>query len=241
MSEARPQASAGTVLVVEDDAKTADTISLYLRHEGFRVTVAPDGVVGRHRVEAERFDLVILDRMLPGADGIEVCRHLRRHADTPVIMLTAMVDEHDRLEGFAAGVDDYVPKPFSPRELVARAHAVLRRVGVQRDRREGSLRLGVLYLAEATREAWLGERPLGLSPTEFRLLWILAATPGRVCTRQELSERALKSGGESDLRTVDAHVKNLRRKLDPDGPPDACIETIFAVGYRLLAGAFRNA
>ncbi|MCC6317565.1 MAG: response regulator transcription factor [Gemmatimonadaceae bacterium] len=229
------------MLVVEDDTKTAETIALYLRHEGFRVTHAPDGVVGRHRVAAERFDLVILDRMLPGADGIDVCRHLREHADTPVIMLTAMVDEHDRLEGFAAGVDDYVPKPFSPRELVARAHAVLRRVGVQRDRREGSLRLGTLYLAEATREAWLGERALALSPTEFRLLWILAATPGRVCSRSELSERALRSAGESDLRTVDAHVKNLRRKLDPGGPADACIETIFAVGYRLLAGAFRHA
>ena len=229
------------MLVVEDDTKTADTISLYLRHEGFRVTIAPDGVVGRHRVGAEQFDLVILDRMLPGADGLEVCRHLRSHADTPVIMLTAMVDESERLEGFAAGVDDYVIKPFSPRELVARAHAVLRRAGVQRDRRDGSLRLGTLYLAESTREAWLGTRALGLSPTEFRLLWTMAAAPGRVLSREELAGRALRSRGESDLRTVDAHVKNLRRKLDPGAAADTFIETVFAAGYRLLAGAFRRA
>lgn len=241
MSEPTLRGAGASVLVVEDDRKTADTIALYLRHEGFSVTVASDGIEGRHRAGSEAYDLIVVDRMLPGVDGIEVCRHLRTVADTPVIMLTALIEEQERLEGFAVGVDDYVAKPFSPRELVARAHAVLRRAGAQRARREGSVRVGVLLLAGATREAWLGERALGLSPTEFRILWTLAAAPGRVLTRDDLAERALRGGSETDPRTVDVHIKNLRRKLGGETAAETYIETVFALGYRLRTGALRRA
>jgi len=229
-----------TALVIEDDYKTADTVSLYLRHGGFRVTVAHDGSRGLELATRESFDLVVLDRMLPGVDGVELCRRLRRDSNAPVIMLTAMVEEEDRLEGFQAGVDDYVTKPFSPRELLARAEAVLRRTGLREGHRRSLIRVGRLALDPAGHTAWLGERELELSPTEFRLLQAMAAAPGKVFERQELADRALPEGGAPDLRTVDAHIKNLRRKLDSaDGP--SCIVTVFGIGYRLSAEACRGA
>jgi len=228
-----------SVLVVEDDFKTADTVALYLRHGGFRVAVARDGVHGLDLATQEPFDLVVLDRMLPGLDGVELCRRLRARSEVPVIMLTALVEEEDRLEGFRAGVDDYVSKPFSPRELLARAEAVLRRVGIQRGHRRGTVRVGRLAIDPEGHGAWFGERPLDLSPTEFRLLLTLASAPGKVFERQELADRALPEGGTADLRTVDAHIKNLRRKLDTEGQP-SCIATVFSIGYRLSAEACRN-
>ncbi|NOT09331.1 MAG: response regulator transcription factor [Gemmatimonadales bacterium] len=229
-----------TILVVEDDGKTADTVSLYLRHAGFKVAVAPNGLEGLRRATAEPFDLVILDRMLPGLSGEEICRRLKSAADVPVIILTAMVEEEDRLDGFKAGVDDYVTKPFSPRELVARVRAVLRRAGGSKERGGDTVRVGALVLDQDAREAWLGDRALELSPTEFRMLTVLARAPGKVFPREELAERILREGSEADIRTVDAHVKNLRRKLDRGGS-DSCIMTVFGVGYRLSAEACRRA
>ncbi len=216
-------------------------VSLYLRHAGYRVTLARTGPEGLRRASTEAFDLVVLDRMLPQLDGVEVCRRLRAAADVPVVMLTAMVEEEDRLQGFGAGVDDYVTKPFSPRELVARVQAVLKRSGAPRPQRGNATRVGALVVDVEAREAWLGNRALGLSPTEFRLLHILAGAPNKVFSRQELADRVLReSSAGADPRTIDAHIKNLRRKLDGGTDPSK-ITTVFGVGYRLSAEACQSA
>ncbi|MBL8959385.1 MAG: response regulator transcription factor [Gemmatimonadetes bacterium] len=226
------------VLLVEDEPKTADTVALYLRHGGFRVTVSRHGAEARDLLVASRYDLVVLDRMLPGVDGLALARQVREAADVPIIMLTAMVDEEDRLTGFAAGVDDYVPKPFSPRELVARCQAVLRRAEVQREREAGGVRLGTLYIPADGAEVFVAGARVALSPTEVRLLQVLARAGGRVVSRDDLAERALRGGTEAGARTVDAHVKNLRRKLEAAGV--SCIETVFGSGYRVDVAAVRR-
>ena len=227
------------ILVVEDDRKTADTVALYLRHEGFEVTLTANGSEGARLGAELPFDLCVLDRMLPGADGLTICRAIRERSSVPVIMLTAMVSEEERLQGFAAGVDDYVTKPFSPRELMARVRAVLRRTHLQREARVGIVRVGGLILDHERREARLHDRTLDMSPTEFRLLYVLAKSAGRVFTRDELAERALPEGSEATARTIDAHVKNLRRKLDGEDASERAshIDTVFGVGYRLNAEA----
>lgn len=225
-----------SILVVEDDFRTADTIALYLRHAGFRVAVAHDGKAGLERATREPFDLVVLDRMLPGVEGDRICERIRSSSTVPVIMVTARVGERERLEGFDLGADDYVVKPFSPRELVARVRAVLRRVALGRERARGVVRAGSITLDPETHEAWRGPRRLELSPTEFRLLHALAAAPGRIFSRRELVDRALP-GHDVTERTVDAHVKNLRRKLDPDRERPSRIRTVTGRGYQLLREA----
>ncbi len=227
------------VLLVEDEAKTAETVALYLRHAGYRVTVSHDGREAQERLATSAFDLVLLDRMLPGVDGLALARQLRAGSDVPVIMLTALVDEADRLEGFAAGVDDYVTKPFSPRELLARCQAVLRRIKVERQRASGGVRVGVLSVETDGGPAWLGGQRLALSPTESRVLLHLMRAGGRAVSREDLTERALRTSGSAGVRTVDAHVKNLRRKLETAGVH--CVETVFGVGYRLDPAAVRRA
>ena len=226
------------VLLVEDEPKTADTVALYLRHGGFRVTVSRDGAEASAMLSASRFDLIVLDRMLPGLDGLALARQARATADVPIIMLTAMVHEDDRLDGFEAGVDDYVSKPFSPRELVARCQAVLRRAELQRERDAGGVRIGSLFIPAEASEAFVAGVRIALSPTEARLLQILARAGGRVVSRDDLAERGLRGGVEAGARTVDVHVKNLRRKLEAAGV--SCVETVFGVGYRLATGALRR-
>jgi DNA-binding response OmpR family regulator len=234
-----------SILFVEDDVKTADTLALYLRHDGHVVTVARDGAEGLERATRERYDLVILDRMLPAIEGVEVCARIRERSDVPVIVLTAVAGERDRLDGFAAGADDYVVKPFSPRELVARVRAVLRRAEAGAERRAGVLRLGALTLDDAGHAAALAGDALPLSPTEYRLLRALAGAPGRVFSRRELVERALLPGSGAEERVIDSHVKNLRQKLaratGPPPPPTRGarlapprIRTVFGVGYKLV-------
>ncbi len=226
------------VLIVEDEARTADLVALYLRHEGFRVTVARDGTTARQHLATTPFDLMVVDRMLPGVDGIALAKFARETHDVPVIMLTAMVQESDRLDGFAAGAEDYVTKPFSPRELVARCRAVLRRVATHRERSRGGVRVGALFVDGEGGDACFGEQPLALSPTELRLLQVLMRSAGRAVSRDELAERALRGGSDIGPRTVDAHVKNLRRKLEDAGA--ACIDTVFGIGYRLNADGARR-
>jgi DNA-binding response OmpR family regulator len=222
------------ILVVEDDAKTLAAVRLYLEHGGYAVDVAEDGPTALARARAKRPDLVVLDRMLPGLDGLAVFRALRGFSSVPVILLTARTTEQDRLEGLDLGADDYVSKPFSPRELVARVRAVLRRSRVE----EGSaaIELGDLRLDPARREVTRAGKALRLTPREFALLLALARTPGRVFTRQELRDRAFGSDSDALDRTVDAHVMNLRRKLEPDPVAPVYLETVFGVGYRLVAG-----
>ena len=221
--------SGRTVLVVEDDRKTSSLVKLYLENAGFEVAVAFDGGQALAAARARRPDLVVLDVMIPTLDGFEVCRTLRGESDVPVILLTARTTEPDKLRGLDIGADDYVTKPFSPRELVARVRAVLRRAAPrEREEAAGELRFQGLVLDLGRREVRVDGSPVALTPNEFRMLEVLARAPGRAFSRAELVERAFGWDYEGMERTVDAHVKNLRRKLGPG----SWIETVFGVGYR---------
>jgi DNA-binding response OmpR family regulator len=220
------------ILVVEDDPKTVLSVRLYLEHAGYAVVASADGREALARAQDEpRPDLVVLDLMLPGLDGFEVCRRLREISDVPIIMLTARSTEEDRLEGLDLGADDYVIKPFSPRELAARVRAVLRRVPGAAD--GPPVRVGDVVVDPGRHEVTRAGQPIELTPREFRLLETMARAPGRAFSRAELLERAFGADSEALDRTIDAHVVNLRRKLEAgrSGPP--LIETVFGVGYRL--------
>jgi two-component system, OmpR family, response regulator BaeR len=214
------------ILIVEDEPKLAALEADYLKAAGFDTHIIGDGreVVPWVRVHAP--DLVLLDLMLPGRDGVEICRDLRSFSEVPIVMVTAKVEEIDRLIGLDSGADDYVCKPFSVRELVARVRAILRRGGA------GSPVPG-LVLDEATHRAELDGRPLDLTPVEFRLLRALASTPGRVFARERLLERLYEDHRVVTDRTVDAHVKNLRRKLEEIRPGEELVRSIYGVGYKL--------
>jgi DNA-binding response OmpR family regulator len=220
------------ILVVEDDRKTAASIKLYLEHEGFAVTLAYDGQKGLEAAQESRFDLVVLDLMLPGMDGLKVCSALRAEMEVPIVMLTAKTTEDDRVRGLDLGADDYLGKPFSPRELVARVRAVLRRT----DPREaaGSMRLEFpgLTVDLETREVFVQGKSVALTPTEFDLLRAFVRSPNRVFTREELIERAFGPDFEGYDRTVDAHVMNLRKKIEPQREEPVYLVTIFGVGYK---------
>ena len=212
------------ILIVEDDAKTSASIEMYLRHEGYRTDVARTGDEGLSRARQHAPDLVILDLMLPGRNGLEVCGMLRTESKTPIIMLTARSTEDDKLLGLESGADDYVTKPFSPRELVARVRAVLRRA---EPAAEGPLIAGDLSLDRETREVTLRGAHVTLTAAEFRLLETLMRSPGRVFTRDELVEGGLD-------RTVDVHIKNLRRKIEADRANPSRIVTVFGTGYKFV-------
>jgi DNA-binding response OmpR family regulator len=223
------------VLVVDDDPKTVALVRLYLENAGYQVDEAGNG---RTALEKARGtpppDLVVLDRMLPHLDGLAVCRTLRAEGGPPVVLLTARTMEADRLEGLDLGADDYVSKPFSPRELVARVRAVLRRTRPAAE--EGVLAVGDLTIDVARREVVEGGRAVALTPREFALLVALVRSPGRVFTREELMERAFGPDPSALGRTVDAHIVNLRRKLERDPAAPVYVQTVFGVGYRCGAG-----
>jgi DNA-binding response OmpR family regulator len=223
-----------TVLVVDDDRKTTDLVRLYLEKSGYRVVLAVDGEEALRRVEEHAPDLMVLDLMLPKLDGLDVCHEVRKQVDLPVIMLTARTTEEDRLAGLETGADDYVTKPFSPRELVARVRAVLRRT---QDAAEGTrgaeLRLGDLVLDFRRREVRRRGIPVQLTPREFSIMAALAREPGRVFSRAELLERAFGFDYEGLERTVDVHLKNLRRKIEDDPRQPALILTVPGFGYKL--------
>jgi DNA-binding response OmpR family regulator len=226
----RRTAAAITILVVEDERKTADTIRRYLEHAGYDVVVCPDGAEALNQAASGRCDLVVLDLALPALDGIEVCRALRESGgQVPIIMLTARTTEDDRVRGFDVGADDYVTKPFSPRELVRRVRAVLRR---GQSAVSPVLRQGELSVNLETRQVLVKEREVLLTATEFRLLITLMKAPGRAFTRSELVEHVLSEDAEALERTIDAHVMNLRRKLESDRTSPRFILTVFGVGYR---------
>ena len=227
--------SGSAILIVEDDESTREIVDLYLRRDGHAVMQARDGVEGLRLARAARPDLVVLDLMLPGMDGMEVCRSLRKESDVPVVMLTARVDEADRLAGLDLGADDYITKPFSPRELAARVRAVLRRSA--RDSaavREGPEQLirGDLTVDLRRRAVWVGGVEVVLTPTEFRLLVMLVREPGRTFTRPQIIDRAFGYDFDRFDRSVDAHVSNLRRKLGAGGEASGAIQTVYGVGYR---------
>jgi DNA-binding response OmpR family regulator len=218
-----------TVLVAEDDARTAASLRLYLEHAGHRVIVAADGEAALDAAERERPDVVLLDWMLPGRDGVEVCRALRAapaSAAVPILMITARGLEEDKLRALYGGADDYVVKPFSPREVVARVHAALRRSGGK----TLAWTAGRLTLDAAARAVERGGSPLPLTGAELRILEALMRSPGRVLSRGHLVERAL-GGSDAADRTVDVHVARLRRKIGPDA--GVRIVTVYGAGYRL--------
>jgi DNA-binding response OmpR family regulator len=214
-------------LVVEDDEKTAGAIDLYLRHSGFDVAIARDGVTALESVRLERPDLVILDVMLPSMDGLDVCRELRERGDVPIVMLTARTTEGDKIAGLEAGADDYVAKPFSPRELVARVKTILRRAYG----RTASIDAGEIALDRKARTVRVRDVRLALTPTEYRILEVLIASPGTAFDRSGLVERALGYDYEGMERTIDVHVRNLRKKIEAAGGRPERIRTIFGVGY----------
>jgi two-component system, OmpR family, response regulator BaeR len=218
---------ASKVLVVEDEAKIASVVVDYLALAGYASRVVDNGLAVVDVVREWQPDLVLLDLMLPGRDGLTVCRHLRAFTQVPVIMVTARVEEIDRLLGLELGADDYVCKPFSPRELVARVKAVLRRA---RNDAQATLRLHV----DANRfSATLDGKSLDLTPVEFRLLHTLAAQPGRIFTRAQLLDRLYEDHRVVSDRTVDSHVKNLRRKLQDAAGDDDLVRSVYGVGYKL--------
>jgi two-component system alkaline phosphatase synthesis response regulator PhoP len=224
----------GKVLVVDDEAKIVKLVRSYLEQAGFTVVEANDGQTALIQARREKPDLVVLDLGLPGIDGIEVTRILRRERDTPIIMLTARVEDTDRIVGLELGADDYVTKPFNPRELLARVRAVLRRTGGGAATLE-MLRAGDLVLDLGGHQATVEGRPLDLTPTEFDLLAVLMQNPGRAFTRLELLERVQGYAYEGYERTIDAHVKNVRAKLGEDPRHPRYIQTVFGVGYKLGA------
>ena len=220
-----------TILVVDDDQKTVATIQLYLEREGFQVITAFDGKEAIKQQGHQKPDLIILDLMLPEVTGLEVCRQLRTHTDVPIIMLTARTTENDKLRGLNLGADDYVAKPFSPRELVARVRTILRRVQPREERGPKVLQVGDVVLDFNQHEVRIRGRVICLTPAEFKLLAALVRAPNRVFTRQELVDRAFGYGYEGLDRTVDAHIMNLRRKVDDNGSP-SLIRTVYGVGYK---------
>jgi len=222
------------VLVVDDDVKTVELVRLYLNRDGYQVLTAYDGVEALRLARESYPDLIVLDLMLPDIDGLEVCRTLRHESDVPIIMLTARTTDQDKLTGLDLGADDYVIKPFSPKELAARVRAVLRRLPGERGPEE--IKSGELSMNFTTHEACFGGRPLNLTTVEFKLLGILAKEPGRVFSRANLIEEALGYDFEGFDRTVDVHILNLRRKLEPDPSHPRYIKTIYGVGYKFVGG-----
>ena len=220
------------VLVVDDDVKTVELVNLYLKRDGYRVLTAYDGIEALRLARENHPDLVVLDLMLPGLDGIEVCRVLREESDVPIIMLTARATDEDKLSGLGVGADDYVTKPFSPRELAARVRAVLRRLPGERGPAE--IKHGELTVNFIKHEATLTSRALNLTPTEFKLLGVLVKEPGRVFSRGQLVEEALGYDFEGFDRTVDVHILNLRRKLEPDTDHPKYIKTVYGAGYKFV-------
>ena len=223
--------AAPLICVIEDESVIASAVAARLRAEGFDVEVAEDGPSGVRLCDRVRPDLVVLDVMLPGMDGLEVCKRVQRDRAVPVLMLTARGEETDVLVGLGVGADDYMTKPFSPRELVARVRALLRRVERRPAPAGDSLQVGALELDPATRRVHVGGEPVHLTPTEFDLLALLAARPGVVFTREQLLADVWGWRDGSGQRTVDSHVRGLRAKLGA-----GLVRTVHGVGYALEAG-----
>jgi DNA-binding response OmpR family regulator len=221
------------VLVVDDEPKIVDVVREYLEHAGFAVRTAGDGPAALERARALAPDLIVLDLGLPGLDGLDVTRAIRRDSNLPVIMLTARDDELDKLLGLELGADDYLTKPFSPRELVARVRAVLRRVDAAAEPDAVTLiRAGDLTLDLPRMRADLAGRTIDLTPTEFALLAAMARQPGRIFTRSQLLDAVHGVAFESYERAIDTHIKNIRRKLEPDPRRPVLVLTVYGVGYR---------
>ena len=222
------QAATPRVLLVDDDAALSELMTEYLARNGMALTCSEDGTAGLSRILQSAFDLVILDVMLPNLDGFEVLRLLRRRTDVPVIMLTARVAKEDRIQGLETGADDYLTKPFEPRELLARIRALLRRATA---RREPAVQVGELSVDAGSRRATVADEPLQLTTIEFDILDLLARAAGRVVSRDEMSRALHQRESAACDRSLDVHISHLRRKLVQAGGPG--IQTVRSVGYLL--------
>jgi DNA-binding response OmpR family regulator len=221
-----------TILVVDDEPTIREVVVRYLEREGYRTLEAADGDEARRLLEQDPPNLVVLDLMLPGTDGLALCRWLRARSAVPVIMLTARGDEADRIIGLELGADDYVTKPFSPRELVARVKTVLRRSRPDPGAAE-RLTVGELEIDSSSREVLRAGRPLRLTAKEFDLLWFLASHPRRVFSRDQLMDRVWGYAAAFDTGTVTVHMRRLREKIEADPSRPRHLETVWGVGYRL--------
>jgi two-component system alkaline phosphatase synthesis response regulator PhoP len=225
-----PASTQPTILVVEDEASIASFVSLYLKNGGYAVKTAASGAEALQHLGDGTPALIVLDLMLPDVDGIELCRRIRQRWDVPILMLTARDEDVDKIIGLEVGADDYMTKPFNPRELVARVKSILRRATPDRRERESDvLRHGDLVVDAGRREVRVGEREVQLAPKEFDLLWELLDHKGLVLTRDQLLERVWGYTFAGDTRTVDVHVRQLRRKLGDASP----IVTVWGVGYKV--------
>lgn len=219
------------ILVVDDEIKIARVVKAYLAKEGYRVVEAYDGRSALELARKEKPDLVVLDLMLPEVSGWDVCRALRQESSVPILMLTARDDDTDKIVGLELGADDYVTKPFNPKELVARVRAILRRAG--RQQIEGKvIAAGDLRIHLEKREVRVSGQEVHLTPTEFELLRVMAERPGRVFTREQLVDRVLGDSFEGYDRAVDSHIKNLRQKIERDPRSPRYVLTVFGVGYK---------
>ncbi len=223
--------TAKRILVVDDELQIVKVLRAYLEKAGYFVVTAADGNAALSVFRQSRPDFVILDLNLPGLDGLDVCRVLRKESDVPILMLTARVEEADRLIGLELGADDYVVKPFSPREVVARVRTILRRASAEPAKAE-VIQVGELIIDLGGHAVSRSSQPVELTPTEFEILVTLAHQPKRVLSRMQIMEQALGESFEGYERTIDAHIKNLRNKLEPERKKSSYSHTVFGVGYK---------
>jgi len=221
-----------SVLIVDDDVKLVELLQTYFEQEQFLVYTAYDGIEAIELVDKRKPDIMILDIMLPGMDGREVCRKIRQHNDVPIIMLTAKDDESDRLVGLGIGADDYVTKPFSMKEVVARAKVILRRMHGEVVEKKTVLQFREITIDLDRHQVKRSGEVLDLTPTEFKLLEVLARAPERVYSRFQLMENTQGYAFDGYERTIDAHIRNLRRKLEPDSRNPQYVVTVYGVGYK---------
>ncbi len=221
------------VMVVDDEVRIRDLVRRYLEHDGHQVLTAASGAEALDIARSAALDLIVLDLRLPDIGGEEVAREVRRGSDVPIIMLTAKIDERDRIAGLEVGADDYLTKPFSPRELALRVAAILRRGRATTIETPHSYGSGTIVIDEPRRQVHVEGRVVELTPTEWGFLLALAAQPGRVCSRYELINRVRGYEFDGYERTVDSHIKNLRRKIEPDPANPTIVVTVTGVGYRL--------
>lgn len=227
--------STAAILVVEDEPKIARLLADYLEASHYEVTTLPDGTDAVEHIRDGNFSLVLLDIMLPGKDGLSIMREVRAFSDVPILFITARVEEIDRLLGLELGADDYICKPFSPREVVARVKAVLRRTATRQEEDDAGAEeppCTGLRVDQEGFQAWYGEHRLDLTPAEFRLLLLFNKTPGRAFTREQLLDALYDDKRIVTDRTIDTHIKNLRRKLEIAGAKDCGITSVYGVGYR---------
>lgn len=223
------------ILVVDDEPQIIKVLKAYLEKAGYQVLTASDGNAALTVFDKEKPDFMILDLNLPGMDGLDVCREIRRDSNIPILMLTARVEEADKLIGLELGADDYVVKPFSPREIVARVKTIFRRSSDKSEKIE-TIQVGDLVIDLLKHTVKIATKPIELTPTEFEILVVLAKQPNRVFSRLQIMEQAQGNAFEGYERTIDAHIKNIRIKMEPNPREPVFIQTVFGLGYKLEAG-----